>query len=389
MRDASSDCLPALTRYELARKKALPTEQAFELILRLLDQTNGSVVVLDFDRRAPMVGDVRCKGIKPGWGHISVDRLCALYELSDLIIGIDSGPFHVAALTDIKSLGIFYGLHATRVCLPNPNATYLVPEICRRELESRPDVWKFEFFGGGMPDVTCIASMAERILDCSKNELQRAHLYNRCTGANSSIHSADTRIVGRYLYRRFGHDERPMTLAENGNIVEGDGAAERRWVQVEQNFCILGDYGIIAVLSCDNRGVWCGRWTQFEQMKIELVPTWKPLSRGNGFAWYVDPTIEWCDADLRDHEDWMYEHFAVPQGGLFVDVGAFVGVHSIRVAKLHCCRVIAIEPVQEHANMISRNPQLNGVEKSITVVQCCAGGRECEVVMSLRNEQPR
>lgn len=342
-------------------RKSLPTEVAFDVILKLLDQTGGSVVVLDYDRRAPMVGDARCKGIKPSWGHIGIDRLCALYERCDLMIGVDSGPLHIASLTNIKTLGVFRSLHPNRVCLPNPNAVYLVSDQHTEHWATRQGKWNCAPYDEPEPTADDVVKAALQILNGQQVAIASTPVRE----------SAET--AGCYLYRRVNHDERPMTLLPNGTISEGAESCERRWKLVNGELQIHGDHGMIAALNEDSRGVFVGRWTQFERMAIELVPTWKPMTRNNGFFWHVDPTIERCDADLTDHEDWIYEYLAVPSGGLFVDVGAFIGQHSVRVAKACGCRAIAIEPVQQHADIIERNADLNGVSRSVTVLRGCVG----------------
>ena len=348
-------------------RKSIPTEVAFDLILKLLDQTGGSVVVLDYDRRAPMVGDARCKGIKPAWGHIGVDRLCALYERCDLMIGVDSGPLHVASLTNIKTLGVFRSLHPPRVCLPNPNAVYLVAGKDHDHWASRRSAWNCAEYSGPEPTADDIATAAVQLLSDQRIAI-----------ASTPVPEA-AEPTRRYLYRRVDCDERPMTLLPSGMISEGAGDCERRWKRVNGELQIHGDHGMIASLQEDERGVFVGRWLQFEKMAIELVPTWKAVSRNNGFRWYVDPAIERCDADLTDHEDWIYEYLRVPEGGLFVDVGAFVGQHSIRVAKSCKCRTIAIEPVPSHANVLLENAKLNGVYDAITILRECAGGEHSTV----------
>jgi FkbM family methyltransferase len=348
-------------------RKSLPTEVAFDVIVKLLDQTGGSVVVLDFDRRAPMVGDARCKGIKPAWGHISIEKLCALYEHSDLMIGVDSGPLHVASLTPIKTLGVFRSLHPPRVCLPNPNAVSLVSDRHASQWESRKYRWDCQAYKGSEPKVDDIVTAAVQILSGQ-------HVAITATPVCESDAPA-----GRYLYRRVNHDERPMTLLPDGLISEGAGNCERHWKRIGGELQIHGDHGLIAALQEDERGVFVGRWMRFEKMAIELVPTWKPMSRRNGFVWHVDPTIERCDADLTDHEDWIYEYLHIPEGGLFVDVGAFVGQHSIRVAKSCKCRTIAIEPIPIHADVILKNATLNGVDDAITILRECAGNEHSTV----------
>lgn len=244
-------------------RKSLPIETDFRLILELLDRTSGSVVVLDYDRRAPMVGDARCKGIKPSWGHIDVDRLCALYELADVMIGVDSGPFHAAVFTDIKALGVFREIHPVRCCLPNPNATYFVSSRFHKYWESRSHVWNFAEYPGNEPTAEQIADMA--ILKLSGTA--------RVEDIEPSLLAS---VPGRFLYRRVGHDERPMELREGGDIGEGAADCEQKWflrkLDGETVLSIDGDHGAICHLRVNGDGIWRGRWVQFEQMRVELIP---------------------------------------------------------------------------------------------------------------------
>ena len=246
-------------------RKSIPTETAFESILKLLDQTGGSVIVLDFDRRAPMVGDARCKGIKPSWGHIGIDRLCALYDLSDLVIGIDSGPFHTASLTNTKALGVFRSLHPNRVCLPNPNAVYLVSNQFEREWAKRSDRWQTTLFEGPEPTADEIAAAAIQVLYGSSQK-----------GARMSL----AELSGWYDYHRVGHDRRKIHLRSDGKIDEedhGERECEHQWFARNDSqgtrIAISGRYGIICdCLRPNGETTFRGRWTQFERMPIELAP---------------------------------------------------------------------------------------------------------------------
>ena len=243
-------------------RKSLPIETDFNLILELLERTSGSVVVLDYDRRAPMVGDARCKGIKPSWGHISVDRLCALYELTDVMIGVDSGPFHVTSLMDVKALGVFREIHPVRCCLPNPNATYFVSSRFHNHWQSRSRVWNFAEYAGSEPTADQIAEMA--ILKLSG------------IGRVEEIeHPKFADVPGRYLYRRVGYDERQMELLKGGIVGDGAADCEQKWIvrklDGELVLSINGARGAICHLRANGDGVWRGQWMQFERMPIELI----------------------------------------------------------------------------------------------------------------------
>ncbi len=379
--------------------KSIPDGVALELIVSLLRLTAGSVIVLDFDCRAPMVGDARCKGIKPSWGHIGVDRLCALLQRVDLMIGVDSGPFHVAGMIPkLKALGVFRQIPPVRCCLPNPNATYMVPDRDHHHWSKRSDRWTFIEYGGDSPSGEEIAEVAERIVsDRPRISMTLDDVKN---------------IAGHYIYHRVGHDQRPMEFRSDGTIGEGAGGCERRWNPEPSSngwrIAVTGDKGDVRFrLELCADGVLRGRWLYDERMPIELIPckqsltgpavnissgiyqqwtpdeaaevfsTYRPewnltvATRGNGKVWLLDPNLAHSDIDLHDHEDWIFKHLQVPTGGVYVDVGGYVGSDAIHIAAGCKATVIVIEPVPLHQEMIRKNAILNGVE--LQIVPCAAG----------------
>lgn len=352
--------------------KSIDAETQVRLQQALLE-LDGSIVILDYDARAVQIGHERIRGIKPTWGHLSLEELAALLSRCDLLIAVDSGPLHYARLTRIPVLGVFYNRGALlphRVAVPSPRLTSLVPAALSEIWSDRQAAglgWRFLQYPGPSPAAKEIAEAAALILRGD---------------------ASDSRTVlgtaGRYIYRREGFDERPMELLMNGTVGEGAGDNEQRWRIVGDSLLLIGERGVIALLKQDDRQIWRGQWLEFEKMPVELVPTWKPLSRGNGFRWHVDPSVERCDFDLSNHEDWIYNHLKVNHNGLFVDVGAFVGAHAIRVAKSHQCRALAIEPITAHADILEINSELNGVTNQVKLIRTCVGAKSGMVKMSVR-----
>jgi FkbM family methyltransferase len=76
---------------------------------------------------------------------------------------------------------------------------------------------------------------------------------------------------------------------------------------------------------------------------------------------------------------WISKHLASSSRGIFVDVGANVGWHSLHAA-LHDSveSVIAFEPDAFNAWLLDRNLTLNGIDK--VIINNCAVGKECGVV---------
>lgn len=145
-------------------QKSIPDGVAFELILDLLTSTGGSVVTLDWDGRAPTLGHERVRMIKPTWGHISCEQFGALCERADLLIGIDSGPFHLSGWFDIPTLYVSRQIHPVRCCLPSPLATYFVPATQHEHWQARGPEWRFVEFMGPEPSAREIALQAISIL---------------------------------------------------------------------------------------------------------------------------------------------------------------------------------------------------------------------------------
>lgn len=255
-------------------RKSLSDSIQRKLIEQLLAKTTGSVIVLDWDKRAVCPANPRVRGLLPRWGMIDQARLAALYELSHLVIGIDSGPFHFASFMDIPALGVFRSLHHCRVCLPNQNATYLVPSRFHAHWQhpERRDRWRMVEYPGPEPTADDIAEAALRIL--GETEVRREQKNGVQVKLAELHHAAMARIAGSYTYRRVGHDERPMTLRLDGTIGEGAAGCERTWSlsrEVPHKLSIYGDYSLTCELVEGDDGVWRGRWDDHERMPIELA----------------------------------------------------------------------------------------------------------------------
>jgi ADP-heptose:LPS heptosyltransferase len=87
-------------------RKSLPDHLALEFYRSLLDRTDGTIILLDWDNRVPRLGSYRIRHLTD-LGGCTTDLLLALLTKADLLIGVDSGPLHVARFTDCPCLGIW------------------------------------------------------------------------------------------------------------------------------------------------------------------------------------------------------------------------------------------------------------------------------------------
>jgi ADP-heptose:LPS heptosyltransferase len=115
-----------------AEYKNLRHELVREVCSGLLD--SGAVpVILDWDRRSPLPDEKRIfnpragMGLWHGYGTGDAEVLAALIEMSRLMIGVDSGPLHVAAATSTPSIGVWTRHHPLHYIAPADNVTHLVP----------------------------------------------------------------------------------------------------------------------------------------------------------------------------------------------------------------------------------------------------------------------
>lgn len=90
-------------------------------------------VILDWDRRSPLPDDARifCPGADhPLWrgsGTGDAEQLAALIDAARLMIGIDSGPLHVAGATGTPTIGVWTQHHPLQFFDLAPHVTHLVP----------------------------------------------------------------------------------------------------------------------------------------------------------------------------------------------------------------------------------------------------------------------
>lgn len=118
-------------------RKDLSHECAKEICDAITEQ--GYVpVILDWDNRSPLINNrtVFCPTVHQGdiWGATGTgdaETLAALISQAALMIGIDSGPLHVAGATNTPTIGVWTGHHPVQFFDLCPNVLHLVSENWR------------------------------------------------------------------------------------------------------------------------------------------------------------------------------------------------------------------------------------------------------------------
>ena len=88
-------------------RKNLEPGQCRRLYHKLLDGIDGTILLLDWDDRVPRIAHIRVRHLSDDWTRIDTAALLALMSQSDLLIGVDSGPLHIARLVDLPAIGVW------------------------------------------------------------------------------------------------------------------------------------------------------------------------------------------------------------------------------------------------------------------------------------------
>lgn len=107
-------------------RKSLPDDVVSEFYREFLDRCQGTLILLDWDRRVPRLSSARIRHLDD-LGSCSTARMFALMLESDLLIGVDSGPLHAASLTEIPTIGVWMpGHYPATYTLPRKNQLNIV-----------------------------------------------------------------------------------------------------------------------------------------------------------------------------------------------------------------------------------------------------------------------
>jgi len=107
-----------------------------------------------------------------------------------------------------------------------------------------------------------------------------------------------------------------------------------------------------------------------------IVKSW------DGFKWYIENDSH--KLVLNDGERTVIEFLKMVsgKGKVFVDIGAYLGSHTVRLAKYYEF-VYAVEPNPEAVKVLRENLKLNDIYNYV-IMQFALGDREGEAILNLR-----
>lgn len=97
-----------------------------DLYRELLDQTDASLVLLDWDNRVARLPHRRVKHLSDDFRRVNVLELGYLIGRAALLIGVDSGPLHLTRFTDCPALGLWFAHHPSHFSIPRATTAHIV-----------------------------------------------------------------------------------------------------------------------------------------------------------------------------------------------------------------------------------------------------------------------
>lgn len=197
-----------------------------ELYALLLERTDGALVLLDEHGQMSGVPHGRVRHLSGDHGRLSPEVLCCLSGRSDLLIAVDSDPYHFSRLTDITTLGIWTAGRPERSALPRARTVNLVPRADVNRI--RRIEWNLLEYDGETASADQIATAAERLLTgprylrsrdalCRDVQLQQ-WVRDWCRGwTDLSAYADRNRTMDRLLRETTRRFTNP-TIVETGSI---------------------------------------------------------------------------------------------------------------------------------------------------------------------------
>lgn len=209
------------------RDKDLPLNLMLATQILLADRGFG-VVVLDWDRRSPVLGLPEICSIQDRWPRMPLECLAALQYRADVMVGIDSGPLHFASLTDVPCVGIWRRHLPSRSGLPNPRSVHLVPRaLATSSSRGRSSRWVMIGYALGEPSSVEILNAVEQLLDRCAGSAWRSRLDSRTEAGSASLAGVWALAPDQDLPDRVLADA-PLVEITEGRIASVDGVGVSR-----------------------------------------------------------------------------------------------------------------------------------------------------------------
>ncbi|QDV53287.1 glycosyltransferase family 9 protein [Gimesia fumaroli] len=184
----------------LPRRKNISPEITVELYQQLLDRTSGTIILLDWDNRVPRTSNKRVRHLTDDLRCLNTEELLTLMTMSDLLIGIDSGPLHLTRYTNTPAIGIWTHHFPSHFTLPRERTLHTVIRALAGKNKTRQLRTPFnivEQTTGSEHEPGILADLSVRMLEKPR------YLTKSLIGADVQLQ----KIVEEHDQRVFGHQD--------------------------------------------------------------------------------------------------------------------------------------------------------------------------------------
>lgn len=142
--------------------KNLSWEEQEKCLRGLLDRTDGTMILLDWDNRLFRLNSYRVRHLGDDWRGLETLELYEAIKQADLLIGVDSGPLHLARFTKTPTLGVWTHHFPSHFALPRRQTLNLVCD--RGDWTSKRRIGFNLVDGPDRQDGSFIAEVASKML---------------------------------------------------------------------------------------------------------------------------------------------------------------------------------------------------------------------------------
>ncbi len=176
-------------------RKSLSDDVTSNFYDEFIDRCDGTLVLLDWDQRVPRLASHRVRHLTD-LGECSLEHLFAMLVEADLMIGVDSGPLHVARFTDIPTIGLWQpGHYPTTYTLPRPEQLNVVLADHTRQWNKFKRIpWNIYEHPGSAFDARILADITRRMLSDPR------YLSRSRTHQSSDVDARDNQKSGDSCY---------------------------------------------------------------------------------------------------------------------------------------------------------------------------------------------
>lgn len=154
-------------------RKSLPDGLTTEFYREFLNRCQGTLILLDWDRRVPRVSSARVRHLDD-LGSCTTGRMLALMLNADLLVGVDSGPLHTANIVGIPTIGVWMpGHYPATYTLPRANQLNVVlTEHTRQWNRFKRIPWRIVEHSGSSFDAVRLAEFCRLMQNPSRYSIE-------------------------------------------------------------------------------------------------------------------------------------------------------------------------------------------------------------------------